>query len=206
MVMTFALQGKEVFLRPLTLGDAEALTRAAGESRESYGFTLVPNGLEEAQTYIANALAQQEAGQRLPFAILWQGRVVGTTSYWEVQPWQWPAGSPLQRTDRPDAVEIGSTWLAASAQRTQCNTEAKYLLFTHAFEVWAVHRVSLRTDARNAKSRRAIERLGAQFEGVRRAEVPGQDGTVRNSAYYSILQAEWPQVRSRLQTMLSAAG
>ncbi len=196
MVMTVELRGKEVLLRPLTRDDAEALARAAGESRESYGFTPVPNGLEEAQAYIANALAQQEAGQRLPFAVFWQGRVVGTTSYWEVQPWQWPAGSPLQRTDRPDAVEIGSTWLAASAQRTQCNTEAKYLLLTYAFEVWAVHRVSLRTDARNAKSRRAIERFGAQFEGVRRAEVPGQDGTVRNSAYYSVLQAEWPQVRS----------
>ncbi len=83
-------------------------------------------------------------------------------------------------------VEIGSTWLAVSAQRTWCNTEAKYLLLSHALDVWKVHRVALKTDERNARSRRAIERLGARFEGVRRADMPGQDGSVRSSAYYSI--------------------
>ena len=102
--------------------------------------------------------------------------------------------SSLQRTEHPDAVEIGSTWLAASAQRTRCNTEAKYLLLSHAFDVWRVHRVSLKTDERNTKSRRAIERLGALFDGVRRADMPGQDGSVRNSAYYSIVPGEWPTV------------
>ena len=85
-------------------------------------------------------------------------------------------------------------WLAASAQRTRCNTEAKYLLLSHAFDVWRVHRVSLKTDERNTKSRRAIERLGAVFDGVRRADMPGQDGSVRNSAYYSIVPGEWPTV------------
>ena len=109
----------------------------------------------------------------------------------------------MQRTDRPDAVEVGSTWLAASAQRTRCNTEAKYLLLAHAFEGWEVHRVSLRTDERNERSRRAIERLGAQFEGIRRVDMPGQDGTVRNSACYSIVRAEWPAVRDRLQGFLA---
>src|SRR5437870_7430783 len=128
-------------------------------------------------------------------------RVVGGTSYLDVQQWRWPPGSPLQRTDRPDAVEIGATWLAASAQRTRCNTEAKHLLLSHAFDVWQVHRLSLKTDERNAGSRRAIERLGAMFEGVRRGDMPGQDGTVRSSAYYSIMRAE-PAVRKTLEDAL----
>jgi hypothetical protein len=91
---------------------------------------------------------------------------------------------------------------AASAQRTRCNTEAKHLLLSHAFDVWQVHRVSLKTDERNARSRRAIERLGAMFEGVRRGDMPGQDGTVRSSAYYSIMRAEWPAVRKTLDDAL----
>ena len=138
----------------------------------------------------------------MPFTVLWRNRVVGSTSYSDFQPWEWPAGSEKQRVDRPDAVEVGYTWLAASAQRTRCNTETKYLLLTHAFEVWRVRRVSLRTDERNSRSRRAIERLGAQFEGIRRADMPGQDDTVRNSAFYSILQSEWPEVRKRLESFL----
>ena len=139
----------------------------------------------------------------MPFAILWNDRVVGSTSYLDVQRWRWPTGSRLQRTDHPDVVEIGATWLAASAQRTRCNTEAKLLMLAHAFDVWQVHRVSLKTDARNAKSRRAIERLGALFEGVRRADMPGADGSVRDSAYYSIVRAEWPDVRRKLEDALA---
>jgi RimJ/RimL family protein N-acetyltransferase len=96
-----------------------------------------------------------------------------------------------------------SAWLAASAQRTRCNTEAKSLLFTYAFEVWNVYRVSLRTDERNARSRRAIERLGARFEGIRRADMPGQDDVVRNSAFYSIVRDEWSEVRARLRESLA---
>jgi len=128
---------------------------------------------------------------------------VGSTSYLGAERWRWPAGSPRQRTDRPDVVEIGATWLAASAQRTRCNTEAKLLMLAHAFDVWQVHRVSLKTDARNMTSRRAIERLGARLEGVRRADMPGSDGSVRDSAYYSIVRAEWPEVRQRLEAALT---
>jgi RimJ/RimL family protein N-acetyltransferase len=93
---------------------------------------------------------------------------------------------------------IGSTWLAASAQRTAVNTEAKLLMLTHAFDVWGVHRVTLKTDARNARSRSSIQRLGAVFEGVRRVHVPAADGTLRDTAYYSIVAAEWPAVRDGL--------
>ena len=201
--MTLVLTGTEIILRPLTLADAEALAQAAGESREQYRFNPVPSGLEESRSYIELALRQQAAGERMPFAIVWRGKVVGTTSYWELQPWQWPAvHKRLQRSLHPDVAEVGGTWLAASAQRTRCNTEAKYLLLAHAFEEWAVYRVSFRTDERNERSRHAIERLGARFEGVRRADRPGVDGTVRNSAFYSIVREEWPQVKQRLTALL----
>jgi len=197
------LKGPTVTLRPLSLDDAGALAAAAAESREPYAFTRVPDGVEDARRYIDGALAERETRGRLPFVTLWQDRVVGSTSYLGAERWRWPAGSPRQRTDRPDVVEIGATWLAASAQRTRCNTEAKLLMLAHAFDVWQVHRVSLKTDARNMTSRRAIERLGARLEGVRRADMPGSDGSVRDSAYYSIVRAEWPEVRQRLEAALT---
>ena len=203
LIQAPTLRGDTVTLRPLSAADAAALAAAASESRQSYEFTRVPKGVEEAVRYIELALADRDAGHRLPFVIVWRDRVVGSTSYLDVQRWRWPAGSPHQRTDRPDSVEIGSTWLAASAQRTRCNTEAKYLLLSHAFEAWEVHRVCLKTDERNAQSRRAIERLGARFEGLRRADMPAVDGTVRTSAYYSIVSAEWPDVRKSLEAALA---
>ena len=202
-IRAVVLRGQTVTLRPLAAADAGALAAAAAVSRQEFVYTRGPDGVEQAHEYIELALAEREAGRRLPFAIVWHDRVVGSTSYLDVQRWRWPAGSPLQRAAYPDVVEIGATWLAASAQRTRCNTEAKHLLLTHAFEVWQVHRVALKTDARNAKSRRAIERLGAMFEGVRRADMPGQDGSVRNSAYYSIVRAEWPDVRKNLDEALA---
>ena len=203
LLQSLMLRGVTVTLRPLSVADTAALAAAAAESRDRYGYIRVPDGVEEARGYIETALADRDTGRRLPFAIEWQGRVVGSTSYLDVQQWRWPAGSPRQRTDRPDSVEIGSTWLAASAQRTRCNTEAKYLLLAQAFDVWDVHRVALKTDERNAQSRRAIERLGARFEGLRRADMPAPDGTVRTSAYYSIVSAEWPDVRKTLEAALA---
>jgi len=197
------LRGQTVTLRPLSVADADALAAAAAESRSKYAYTRVPDGVEDARRYIETALAERETGRRLPFVIVWQDRVVGSTSYLDLQQWRWPAGSTFARADHPDVVEIGATWLAASAQRTRCNTEAKYLLLSNAFDAWRVHRVALKTDERNAQSCRAIERLGAIFEGVRRADMPGQDGSVRNSSYYSILRAEWPDVGQRLEAALA---
>ena len=199
------LRGKAVTLRVLSTTDAAALAAAAAESRTEFGYVRVPDGVEDARRYIETALAEREAGRRVPFAIVWQERIVGSTSFMDLDRWRWPAGSPLQRDEHPDAVEIGATWLAASARRTRCNTEAKYLMLSHAFDVWQVHRVTLKTDERNARSRRAIERLGAVFEGVRRAHMPAQDGSVRNSAYYSIVRAEWPDVRRKLEAALARA-
>jgi RimJ/RimL family protein N-acetyltransferase len=203
MLGDIELLGRETTLRSLSLDDAPALADASSESREHYRFNPVPDGFDATVAYIERALAQKAAGQRHPFTILWRGRIVGTTSYSEFQPWPWPPGAERAARHRPDSVEIGYTWLAASAQHTSCNTEAKYLLLAHAFETWAVHGVSFRTDERNQRSRAAIERLGAVFEGIRRAHMPGVDGTVRSSAFYSIVAAEWPAVKERLLSRLN---
>ncbi|WP_245726999.1 GNAT family N-acetyltransferase [Streptomyces longwoodensis] len=122
------------------------------------------------------------------------GRAVGATAYWEPRCW---------RDDgRLDAVEVGFTWLAATAQGTGINAEAKLLLFRHAFEEWDVARVDLKTDARNARSRAAIESVGACFEGVlrnwSRSWAPGEEGRLRDSAIFSVTAAEWPACRARL--------
>ena len=117
----------------------------------------------------------------------------------------------LDRWDRytktPTSIEIGGTWLAASAQRSGVNTEAKLLMLTHAFEVWCVQRVDLKTDARNERSRAAIERIGAKLDGVVRnwqpSHVPGEEGQPRDSALYSIIPSEWPSIRAQLQERLA---
>jgi RimJ/RimL family protein N-acetyltransferase len=128
---------------------------------------------------------------------------VGSTRFGTIDFWPWPPGNPNQRGDDvPDAVEIGWTWLAAEAQRSAINTEAKLLMLTHAFEEWRVHRVSLMTDARNERSRRAILRLGAREDGILRAQRPGSDGTIRDTAAFSILEHEWPMIRTQLQSRL----
>jgi N-acetyltransferase len=199
------LTGRDVVLRLPVRRDAEALATAASESREQYGYTPVPDGPDRARVSIDHALRMRRKGSRYPFVIIYQGRVVGSTSYSDYQPWKWKTGSAMQRIDRPDVCEIGSTWLAASAQRTRCNTEAKFLLLSHAFETWAVHRVMLRTDARNARSRAAIERLGARFEGIHRADKPAEDGSVRDSAFFSIIASEWPVVKAQLVEKLNRA-
>ncbi len=141
--------------------------------------------------------AQASPGGAVP-----SGRVVGSTRFDDLAIWTWPAGNPAQRTVVPDAVEIGGTWLAQSARRTVVNTEAKLLMLSHAFDVWNVYRVRLRTDVRNQVSWKAIERIGARFEGVLRADRPGADGTVRDSALFSIVADEWPAARERLAGML----
>jgi hypothetical protein len=114
-----------------------------------------------------------------------------------------PADPPPPIPSGPDVVEIGWTWYAVGAQRTAVNTEAKLLLCTHAFERWRVRRVSWKTDARNARSRAAILRLGAQFDGILRAHRAAGDGTVRDSAFFSMLAAEWPAARQRLAEHLA---
>lgn len=204
---TPALVGAVVRLEPLTHDHVEALTAAAAESRDTYGWTFVPEGREAMTAYVATAVAGRDEDVFTPFVTVRRadGRVVGSTRFL-TERWDWAASdADRRRQDAPDVVEIGWTWLAASAQRTAVNTEAKLLMLTHAFEVWDVHRVCLRTDRRNERSRAAIERLGATLDGVIRADRPGRDGTVRDTAHYSIVRAEWPAVRDRLRHALGRA-
>lgn len=197
---SIVLEGREVTLRPLEAGDTQAIASAAHGLRALHPVSFVPDGADAAGKYVEDALEAKVNGQRYPFAIVWQGVVSGTTSYLDFAYWE-PRGGEAART--PSAVEIGATWLSRAAQRTRCNTESKFLLLTYAFEEWRVARVSFKTDERNVHSRGAIERIGAQFEGIRRAEMLGADGAIRNSAYYSILADEWASVKERLEGMLA---
>ncbi|QGZ51788.1 GNAT family N-acetyltransferase [Streptomyces sp. QHH-9511] len=212
MPLPVVLTGRTVRLEPLAPHHAAAIAAAGAQDRTTYAFTPVPHSPETAQVYIERALAEQSAGRALPFAVVStaDGRVVGATRFLQLDYWQgplvWPAvpgvphGDPA--TAVPDAAEIGNTWLAPGAQGTGINTEAKLLMLRHAFEVWGVRRVSMRADARNLRSRAAIERLGAACDGVHRAHSRGLDGAVRSTAFYSILDEEWPAVRAVIEARL----
>ncbi len=214
MLTPATLTSRMVQLEPLVADHAEPLAAAAAEDRHSYAYTWVPDGPADAERYVQAALEHQGAGRALVHVVrkLADDRIVGTTRFLdlEVFTWSppWPPGvarGPAPTQDQPPSVaEIGNTWYAASAQRTGINLEVKLLQLTHAFEVWEVLRVTLKTDARNTASRIAIERLGAKAEGVRRAHAPAGDGAVRDSAYYSITRTEWPDLRDRLYERLQA--
>ena len=188
------LQGESVRLEPLSLEHVPALMAAASEDRSTYVFTLVPDQLDAMAAYVAMALDEQQSERTHAFATVQGGRIVGSTRFMDIEYWQ---ESPV-----PSVLEIGSTWLSASAQRTRANTEAKLLMLTHAFDTWHVHRVTFKTDARNERSRRAIERIGGTFEGIRRAHRLAYDGAIRDSAYFSIIAPEWPEVKQRLCALL----
>ena len=196
------LAGTRVRLEPLSWAHADDLRVAAEEDRGTYGFTDVPR-LATVDEYIAAHLRRAKDAQMVPFAQVRQrdGQAIGSTSLWD--PRYWPNGDELC------AVEIGWTWLAASAQRTGINVEAKFLLLEYAFETLGVARVDLKTDARNERSRRAIVGIGATFEGVLRqwspSRVPGEEGLMRDSAMFSVIAGEWPGVKAGLQRRLNWA-
>ncbi|MET9247644.1 GNAT family protein [Nonomuraea sp. NPDC003709] len=192
------LSGDLVRLEPLAMRHAPDLAEAAEEDRSSYDFTLVPRARE-----IPDYLAAQLVRDGLtPFAQvrLTDGKAVGCTGLWD--PRRWP--------DRPDlrAIEIGFTWLAASAQGTGINAEAKLLLLSYAFDTLGVARVDLKTDARNHRCRQALEHLGIPFEGVLRAWsmswAHGEEGKVRDSAMFAVVAEDWPTVKPALQARLTA--
>lgn len=198
-----ALEGRFVRLEPLDHRHVADLASAASQSRESYAYTWVPSTSDEVTGYVDQLHALAAEGRLAPYAQVDRasGRAVGVTSFWD----------PRRLEDgHVYAIEIGFTWLAASAQGTGINTEAKYLLMRHAFEVLGVARVDLKTDARNARSRAAIESVGARFEGVlrnwSRSWAPGEEGRLRDSAIFSVTDAEWPSCRERLEAKLDARG
>ena len=192
------LSGHLVALEPLSESHVDDLTAAAAEGRASYGFTFVPQGREAMAGFVEELLTARAVGTDVPFAQLRlaDAAAVGVTRFLTLR------RRPLELI--PYAVEIGGTWLAASAQQSGINAEAKLLLLSHAFERWRVGRVDLKTDARDERSRGAILALGAHFEGVLRnwqpSQAPGEEGELRDSAIYSILDLEWPAVRDALSS------
>ncbi|HEY7785304.1 MAG TPA: GNAT family protein [Pyrinomonadaceae bacterium] len=189
------LQGKHVRLEPLTF-EHEAQLNAAASDGELWNstVTIVPDR-DGMRSYIADALTAHNQKTALPFAIiqLSKDRVVGSTRFFRIE-------------HEHRRVEIGYTWLAAGAQRTGVNTEAKLLLLTHAFETWSCIRVELFTDFLNQQSRAAILRLGATQEGVLRNHMITPSGRYRDSVCFSIIESEWPDVKVKLQAKLGRAG
>jgi RimJ/RimL family protein N-acetyltransferase len=198
------LSGSSVQLEPLAQRHIAGLVSAAANNGELFQWSLVPKGQREVEQYVETALAWKKAGTAAAFAIvrLADDEVIGSTRFWNVEKWLWPEGHVRHGREFPDACEIGYTWLTGSAIRTAANTESKKLLLTHAFETWQVLRVCLHTDERNARSRAAIERIGGKFEGILRAHRMAADYTPRNSARYSIVAGEWPEVKVRLGELL----
>jgi N-acetyltransferase len=187
------LEGEWVRLEPLDLGHLEGLLTVGLESRI---WTWMPRLIAtpaDMRDFIADALAGQAGGSELPFATVEQSprRIVGSTRYLNIE--------PAHRR-----LEIGYTWIAPAWQRTAINTEAKLLMLRHAFEVLGANRVEFKTDSLNEQSRTALLGIGAVEEGILRNHMISQDGRLRHSAYYSVIAAEWPAVRQRLEQRLAA--
>ncbi|WPB75622.1 GNAT family protein [Archangium violaceum] len=191
VVPPVTLEGQSVRLEPLAMSHAPALV-AVTEPGIFEHFNVVLRSLGDMETYIADTLAAAERGVERPFVIIEKetGSPVGSTRYLDIQ-----------RKHR--TLEIGGTWLAKRVWRSRVNTECKYLLLRHAFEELKVMRVQLKTDRRNTRSRAAIERIGGRFEGILRQHMLVRGDVVRDSAYYGFIDSEWPEVKTRLESMLT---
>jgi RimJ/RimL family protein N-acetyltransferase len=201
------LHGRRVRLEQLGYEHLDALVVAAAGERSLYQWSPVPVTREEFRSYLDAALVWRDAGTAMPLAIIRteDKAVIGSTRFWNIERWPWPAGHARAGRDDPDACEIGYTWLATNAIRTGINTECKLLMLSHAFERWRVLRVCFHADARNERSRRALERIGARFEGVLRAHRIAADFTARDSHRYSIIATEWHDVKERLLALIRNA-
>jgi N-acetyltransferase len=206
MITLPVLHGRHVRLEPLERRHASGLAEASAVDPSLYALSPVPQGRAAAAAYIETALALRQAGTAAPFAVLRAAdrTVIGSTRFWEMQRWPWPPDHPRYGHGGPDTCEIGYTWFARPAIRTGANTETKLLMLGLAFETWEVQSVCFCTDARNERSRRALERVGARFEGILRAHRLAADITPRDSARYSITAAEWPEVKRGLEERLAA--
>ena len=186
------LSGEHVVLEPLAQEHEEALSAAAADGKLwELWYTSVPKP-EQVGQEIRRRLTLREAGTMLPFSVRQRSsdRLVGMTTYMN-------ADAANRR------VEIGSTWYAASVQRSALNTECKLMLMRHAFESLACLAVELRTHFMNRQSRQAIERLGAKLDGVLRSHMLLPNGTLRDTAVYSVVCAEWPAVKANLEWQLA---
>jgi N-acetyltransferase len=194
IVTPFTLEGSTVRLEPIRREHVESFWNAAKDALDDI-FQWIPYQMktrEDFQRLIEKALAEQERGESVVFTTVERntGQVIGSTRFMNID-----------RVNR--RVEIGSTWIAPAWQRTAVNTEAKYLMLRHAFEVWQCIRVELKTDALNQRSRNAILRIGAKEEGTFRKHLITWTGRVRYSIYFSILDSEWPAVKAKLEGTLA---
>jgi RimJ/RimL family protein N-acetyltransferase len=198
------LHGNYINLEPMEGGHAEGLVSASVPDNSLYQWSPVPNGKEEVIKYIQTAIDLREAGSALPFVIIRveDGAIIGSTRLWNLERWAWKPGHIRYGLGYPDACEIGYTWLNRSAIRSPANTESKLLLLKLAFEKWNAFSVCLHSDSRNSRSRAAIERIGAKFEGILRAHRLAVDNIPRDSARYSIIASEWPFVKMHLEKLL----
>ncbi len=189
------LCGTHVRLEPLAPSHLDGIMRAGEDDAIWRWLPYHLRTQEDFTRWINGALAAQTRGQQMPFATIdvASGEVAGSTSLFFVSP-------------RDRRVEIGGTWLSTKAQRTALNTESKLLLLTYCFEASESMRVELKTDARNDRSRAAIARIGAQYEGIMRKHMQTQGGHNRDSAYFAIVDDEWPQVKTRLRQLLDQSG
>jgi RimJ/RimL family protein N-acetyltransferase len=186
------LEGHLVALEPLDRRHEDALWEASRDPRTWTWLAIVQPGDRRAlRAWLDEALEAAAAGRELPLVTIAheEGRVVGSTRYMALRP-------------EHRSVEIGWTWLHPDAWQTGANVEAKLLMLEHAFVAWGCRRVELKTDALNERSRRAIEALGASFEGIHRRHMLVRGGENRDTAWYSILDDEWPDVRTRLRARL----
>jgi RimJ/RimL family protein N-acetyltransferase len=193
IVTPVTLEGSVIRLEPIRRDHADAFWQAAKDALDDI-FRWIPYRMKTSEDFerlVEKALAEQEHGESVVFATVEcrSERVIGSTRFMNID-----------RANR--RVEIGSTWIAPEWQRTAVNTEAKHLMLRHAFEVWQCFRVELKTDALNQRSRNAILRIGAKEEGTLRKHVITWTGRVRDSVYFSIRDAEWPEVRSGLERRL----
>jgi RimJ/RimL family protein N-acetyltransferase len=179
------LSGERVTLTPVRPGDADALRAAANDPR--IWTYMLTTDLDE---WLRAMLAEQEAGQRVQFAVSYEGEVVGSTSYMSLAP------EHLR-------LEIGNTWMNPSEWGTGANIEAKYLLLRHAFETVGCRRVEFKTDAGNERARAALAAIPAQFEGVHRKHMLVRGGVRRDSAWYAVIDDEWPDVKRTLEQRLA---
>jgi len=191
-IMPVVLQGNHVRLEPMTEEHTSGLAEI-GIGQTFWDFMLYGNinTADDMRKWVRDILSRAEKGTDLPFVAihLASGRVAGATRYLNIMP-----------KDR--GLEIGGTWYGPEFQRTVVNTECKYLLLQHAFETLGCIRVQLKTDLRNERSQKAIERIGAVKEGVLRNHMILPDGRIRHSVFYSILDTEWPEVKKRLEEMM----
>ena len=191
-VRPVTLSGRHVRLEPLSLDHLDALASWAFDPSLWQWAYRVIDSRAALEQFVRTALAEQAEGKSLPFVTWHLGdrRVVGTSRFMNI-------------VAADHKLEIGATYVAVPYQRTVVNTEAKLLMFTHAFETLGAQRVELKTSALNARSRAAMERIGCTFEGIHRRTTYHWDGTPRDHAWYSVIAQEWPLVKSRIEARLA---